>query len=272
MQDDLKTTIRFDDYYAVYGSQGVVAMAWWLGTQLAERIRTEQFSFPFLYITGGPGSGKTSLLHYLWKLRGVDSPSCCAVGQATPTGITRFISDAGDLPVVLDASFPCKPETRFDWNELASLYCSDVVLTHAERDNSVFKGSLVISANPPIECSNAIESRMARIFLSTPQSSEHQYQARRLHELPAEQAAVFGRLVERRADELLSTVNKLAPAYSATLMEQHPEQLTPRTAKNGGQLMALVDALSLTLNLTAEQRHRALGHVPDIVCPDFIAY
>ncbi len=39
MQNELKQAIRFDDFYALFGDRGIVAMAWWLGGQLAEPIR-----------------------------------------------------------------------------------------------------------------------------------------------------------------------------------------------------------------------------------------
>ncbi|WP_178119778.1 hypothetical protein [Pseudomonas gelidaquae] len=62
MQNELKTAIQFDDFYTVFGTKGVVAMAWWLGALHADRIRAEHHSFPFLHIEGEAGAGKTFLM------------------------------------------------------------------------------------------------------------------------------------------------------------------------------------------------------------------
>lgn len=274
MQNELKNAIRFDDFYAVYGSQGIVAMAWLLGSMHAESIRAEQHSFPFLHITGRAGSGKTSLLSYLWKLKGQDSLTSCAPGRATPAGLARTISHAGNQAVVLEESSEFEPASAFDWDVLATLFNNDrlSVIGRGEQSETTFKGSLVICANPPIECSKAIESRLAHIALSAPHTNESRHHVMRLQELQADQAGAFGRFVGERQDQLLSTFNKLAPANTAALLDQHEDQLSPRAAKNAGQLMALVDALSLLLDLSSEQRRRALNAVKYCVCSDFVPY
>ena len=273
MQNELKNAIRFDDFYAVYGSQGVVTLAWWLGAKHAEQIRTEQQSFPFLHIVGAPGSGKTFMQSYLWKLLGEDSFSACDPERATRNGRLRLIANANKRVITYEF-MPEGRETDFDWNELSPLYSSGhAVYGHSgEMQVITFDGAVTISSNQPIQCSEAIESRLVRVNLTAPHTTESRYHAQALNQLSAEQASAFGRAVDQRADQSISTINKLAPAYTASLLDEHADQLSPRAAKNAGQMMALVDVLSLLLNLTGEQRQRALNEVKYSVCLEFVPY
>lgn len=274
MQNELKSAIRFDDFYAVFGSQGIVAMAWWLGAKHAEQIRTEQLAFPFLYITGRAGSGKTSLLSYLRKLNGLDSVTSCTPERATPRGLARILANAGDQTVIFETGHEFKPESKFDWDQIASLYSGGTVSTHTPSDQTrvTFKGTLVISANPPIDCGEQLESRMVRIELTASHTNESRHHAMRLQELKAQQAKVFSRAVEQHAKQTISYVNDHALAFTAMLLEKHANQLSPRNAKNGGQLVALIDALSLLLNLNQKQYRSALNGVEYCICRDFTPY
>ncbi len=272
MQNELKNAIRFDDFYAVYGSQGIVAMAWLLGSMHAKFIRAEQYSFPFLHITGSAGSGKTSLMSYLWKLNGQDSLTSYETKQAHPAGLARMISHAGNQAIVFEEC--SEPEPAFDWDVLAPLFNNGrlSVAGRGEQVETTFKGSVVICANPPIECSEAIESRLAHIVLSAPHTNESRHHAMRLQELQADQAGAFGRYVEEHKAHYQVLVNTLAPINTTILLDKHGDQLSPRAAKNAGQLMVLVDALNLMLGLSSEQSFRALNAVKYAVCPEFVPY
>jgi hypothetical protein len=273
MQNELKTAIRFDDFYAVFGPQGVVAMAWWLGAQHAEQIRAEQQSFPLLHIEGAPGSGKTFLQSYLWKLLGEDSFSACNPEHASRNGRLRQIANAGKKVITFDWE-PNEAQTDFDWNELASLYSSGHAVYGAGKEIQVitFDGAVMICSGQPIPCSDAIESRIVRVALTAPHTTESRYHAQALHQLTAAQAGAFGLALGQRVNQSIRIVNKLAPANTADLLDQHDDQLTPRSAKNAGQLMALVEVLSYLLDLSSEQRRRALSEVKYCVCAEFVPY
>jgi hypothetical protein len=274
MQNELKTAIRFDDFHAAFGAEGVVIMAWSLGAKLAEGIRTEQWGFPFLHITGGAGYGKSSLQSYLGKLLGKATFTACAPENATRAGLLRTIANAGERKsVVIFESMPTGEESAFDWDELKGLYNNGATIYRQanEVEPIQFHGAVIITSNQPIECNDAVRTRIALVRLAAPSAEKHPH-ALALEELAAEQASAFGIAVDEQAEQLLSTVNKLAPVYTASLLEQHADQLSPRAARNGGQLKALIDALSLLLNLSHEQREQALSEVEYCVCPEFIPY
>ncbi|MBA5956220.1 hypothetical protein GIB64_02155 [Pseudomonas lactis] len=272
MQKELKSAIQFDDFYTVFGPKGVVAMAWWLGALHADRIRAEHHSFPLLHIEGEAGSGKTFLMGYLWKLIGEENSKSFAPEYATPAARVRWITNA-EIPVVVFESMP-NEESTFDWDEIRDLYNGGVIRHGSQQgDEEIrFHGAVTIVSTQSIPYSEHLESRIARIHLGITHTPESQKSASALNRLTAQQAWAFGRAVAQREDQFLSIFNKLAPAYTASLLDEHGHQLSVRAAKNGGQLMALVDALSLLLNLTSEQRLNALSAVSYIVVSDFIPY
>ncbi|MEW5714550.1 hypothetical protein AB1462_19605 [Pseudomonas sp. SB113] len=269
MQNELKTAIRFDDFYAAFRSKGVVAMAWWLGALHAEQVRTEHQSFPFLHIVGGPGSGKTFLISYLWKLLGEEEFTACSPEYATPAGRTRSLFNASK-PIVILESVP-NTESTFDWDELRDLYSSGGPPRHAQQsgaEETRFRGALSIISNSPLKCSELLDQRIARIELSSAHTQEGMNGALALRGLSAKQAGVFGLAVEHRRQHHLSTFNKLAPAYTAAWFEESAGP-SPRAAKNGGQLMAWVDVLSSMLDLSDVQRLTALDSIKLIIDEDF---
>lgn len=271
MNNYLKSEICFDDFYNLYRSQGVVALAWWLGALHADRIREEHNSFPFLHVVGDAGSGKTFLLCYLWKLLGEEEFRACMPEHATPAGRRRALLD-GSKPVVILESAP-NPESSFDWDEIKDLYSGGIV-RHSRpsgMEETHFRGALSIISNAPIEGSNALKSRMTLIELSGTRTQESLNSAQVLRDLHVMRAGAFGRTVEQNREQQFSTFSKLAPAYTATLLEERPN-LSTRAAKNGGQLMAWVDVLSLMLGLSNELRLTALDATKMIVDEDFTPF
>lgn len=283
--NELKAAIRFDDFWTVFGSQGVIAMAWWLGAKLAEPIRAEHQSFPFLHITGEPGSGKTFLQGYLWKLLGEETFSACDPEHASRAGRLRLLANAGNRVITYEA-IPQSPafkkdEDCFDWDELKSLYSKGATIHYGGAggmERIEFKGAVTICSNEQIQCGEALESRIVRVFLagpsffSGPHFNENRNRAEGLHQLSAEQAGAFGRAVDQRSEALLWHFNQQVPFHTKALLDQHADQLSPRAAKNGGQVMALVEVLSLLIDLTREQRKRVMAQVTYSVCSNFVPY
>lgn len=274
-QIELRSSICFDNFYTVYGSRGVVAMAWWLGAQHAEKIRDEQWSFPFLHLVGMPSGGPTFLLSYLSKLFGQDSYACFSPKHATPAGRTRAIANAREQVVVLMDESTHSKKSAFDWDELKPLFNGGNLRTANDPANglaqSSFNGALVITSNEPVQFSEAVESRMVEIIVARSRKADSSDIAV-LHELSTEQASAFGRALDQRKDELISVFNRLAPSHSESLLSEHGEKLGPRVAKNAGQLMALVDVLSLLLGLSHKQYVLALSEIHYMVDFEFVPF
>lgn len=274
-QIELRSSICFDNFYTLYGSQGVVAMAWWLGAQLAEEIRDVQTSFPFLHLVGTPSNGPTFLLSYLSKLIGQDSYPCFAPKHATPAGRARAIENAREQVVVLMDDSTHSKGSAFDWDELKPLFNGGSLRTFNDPAKGVvesnFNGALVITSNEPVQFSEAVESRMLEVTVTRSRKGDSSDIAA-LRELSTEQASAFGHVLEQRKEALIGIFNDRAPIHSEMLLSEHGEKLNLRTAKNGGQLMALIDALYLLLGLSNKQYVLALSEVHYMVDFEFVPF
>lgn len=108
-----------------FGEKGYVALAFWLGSLFAEQIRERDKSFPFLEIVGEPGTGKSTLIEFLWKLAGREEYEGFDPSKSTAAARGRNFAQVGNLPVVLiegDRTTDNAKQRAFDWDELKSLY------------------------------------------------------------------------------------------------------------------------------------------------------
>lgn len=265
MQTEIKSSIRFGDLYGAFGPKGVVAMAWWLGALHADRIRQEQHSFPFLQITGLPGSGKGLLIQYLWKLVGQESFTSCAPDYASRAGRARVLANAGKQVVVYEPLGLSGPES--DWSdELKPLYSpgAEIFALRQGIETVGFHGAILISADQTVQCSAAVNSRMVIVDLSAPHTPATKSHTAELQQLSAEQAGAFSRILKLREDRVIASLQERVPTYTDALLGECGEQLSRRAALNCSQLLALVDVLSEFLSLPDSSREAAISEVKDM--------
>lgn len=271
MQNELKKGIRFDEFYALFGDKGVVAMAWWLGAQLVESIREEHDSFPLLHLCGGPESCKEILVQYLSKLTGPGSVTHLSLCHSTRLSRKRAIGDATNR--VFFYGFDQATAPDFYWDELKAIYNSATYATYSVMGVGTvsFKGAVMICSNAEGECSEAVASRIVRLYLKAPPFVGYR-QANEVFKLSAEQAGAFGRAITLNRDKLLKDILGLASIYSAVLLRGYGGPLTAREAKNGGQLLALIEAVNLLLGLSHKQRCAAVREVISSVSSEFVRF
>ncbi|NMY85168.1 hypothetical protein HBR93_13745 [Pseudomonas sp. WS 5411] len=272
MQNELKSAIRFNDFVAYFGARGVVVMAWWLGAAHAARIREDQNSFPFLQIVGAAGSGKSLLVDYLQKLNG-QSPCSHSLAHATQAARARIYANA-ERPIVICEQHG-EPDQPFDWDELKPLYSSGTFISLAGADRTegaTFKGALVITANQPLECSEAVSSRMVWIDLSAANANTPRVRPEAIGDLNAGEASAFGVKVAQSEDWIASTLLVQVPAYQGQLISKYGENLNRRTALNCAQMFVLLDLLSTLLSIPDDLRIEAGHFIHDIAILDTIPY
>lgn len=272
MQNELKSAIRFNDFVAYFGARGVLAMAWWMGAAQAARIRQDQNSFPFLQVVGSSGSGKTLLLNYLQKLFG-QVPCAHFIAHTTPAGRTRTFANAGQQVVICENSD--YSDHSIDWDELKPLYSTgNVTLRSAEEQNeeATFRGALVITANQPLECSDAVNSRMIVVNLSTPDAHTPRVRPDAIGDLDGGEASVFGTWVTQSEEGIFNNLKALLPAYTGQLTREYGAGLNARTALNCGQMLALLDVLCTLLSIPEGIRLEARKLIHDIAFLDTIPY
>lgn len=253
MQNTLRDAIRFDDLWTAYGAQGVVALAWWLGAQHAQRIRREYGSFPLLNVRGRPGSGKSVLLNYLSKLQGHVQPICVPEG-APCFSRARVMASLGREVLMYEVSN--ERRSSFHWRELFDLYNGGAFLVRPTKGLPVripFRGALVISGNSADI--DELESRLLRIQLVGFYASEPVSKSvEALIELTCWQAGCFASLAKHCEKEIFEIFSRGMPSYTLELLEEYEDEISERQARNYGQLMSLLDCLCLMLSLSPTKR------------------
>ncbi|MBB1614203.1 hypothetical protein A9978_17280 [Pseudomonas sp. UMC65] len=272
MQNELKSTIRFNDFVAYFGARGVVALAWWMGAAHAARIRQDQNSFPFLQIIGAAGSGKSLLLDYLQKLNG-QTPYGHSLAHATPAGRAHTFALAGQRVVICEDND--ESGRSVDWDELKPLYNSgSIFLRSAARDKEkgTFRGALVITANQPLKCSEAVSSRMILVDLSATDAPTPRVRPEAIGDLDACEASAFGIKVDQSEDWICNNLQAFLPAYQGQLARQYGASLNARTALNCAQMICLIDLLCKLLSISQELQLEARKLIRDIAFLDTIPY
>ncbi|APC15123.1 hypothetical protein BLL42_05090 [Pseudomonas frederiksbergensis] len=272
MQNNLKSVIRFKDFVAYFGPRGVVAMAWWLGAVHAARIRQDHNSFPFLQIIGDAGVGKTLLLNYLQKLT-AQVPYAYSLAHSTPAARARFVASAENRVVICEQEG--KSDEQIDWDELKPLYSEGSFAVRSGDGHAEllpFKGALTITANQPLQCSDAVSSRMVTINFSDDNPHATRVRPDALNDLKAEKAIAFGIKVAQSEEWVSSSLHALVPAYQGQLTRKYGASLSGRTALNCAQLLALLEVLCTLLSIPEGLRLESRKVINDIAFLDTIPY
>lgn len=247
-----------------FGSKGLVALVFWFGSLFAEQIRASQKSFPFLEIVGEAGSGKTTLIEFLWKLFGRADYEGFDPSKSTAAGRARNFAQVSGMPVVLiesdreQAGSDAKVRS-FDWDELKTAYNGRSVRSRGvanggnETYEPAFRGAIVISQNNQVQASDAVMTRIMHLYFDrstqTPTSREA---AKALEQMPMANISGFILAATCREAQVMEIVDERSAQYERNLL-QNPDIRTVRIAKCHGQLLALADALRLVVRLSDDQ-------------------
>lgn len=258
----------FEVFWECFGVRGVVVLVWWLGGLTVEQLRQVQKSFPFLELVGEAGSGKSTMVEFLWKLCGRADYEGFDPAKATPASRARNFAQVGNLPVVLIESEREQkdgaPVKHFDWDELKTAYNGRSVRSTGVKNNNndtrepPFRGALLIAQNNPVNASEPILQRICHVHLTREhQTPETKRRAEQLERWPMERVSGFLVKALQHEPEMVKRVTERTSTYEQELLAR-PGIRTVRIAKNHAQLRALVDAAALVVPL-GEQR-AALVH------------
>lgn len=244
-----------------YGPKGIVTLAFWFASLFAEQIRDLQESLAFLEVTGLPGTGKSTLIEFVWKLLGRANYEGFDPTKATNAGIARTLGQVGNLPVVLiegDRGQETLHSRRFEWDELKTAYNGRAVRTRAIANGGMetfeppFRGAIVIAQNDSVEASPAMRERIMGIHFDKARFSPATKAAAE-HLSAADIDALSGFLVHavKREADVLARYRDAFKAHE-TVMLARPGIRNWRLAKNHAQLAAMLDAMRLVVtNLSA---------------------
>lgn len=162
-----------NDFFTVFHYNGLVCLAFFLGTLFAEQLRKQLGFFPFLELTGEPGSGKSVLLEFCWKLLGRADYEGFNPSKATFSARSRTFTQVSNMPVVLMEGDSMESKDakkgRFNYNELKDLFNGRGVRATGtfNRGNDIedppFRGSIIIEQNASVDADEAIITRIVHL-------------------------------------------------------------------------------------------------------------
>lgn len=244
------------DIISGWGTQGVISLVGFMGSLFAQQIRHRQKSYPFLEIVGEPGTGKSTLLSFFWRLIGRDSYEGIDPNKTTKAGRLRSLSQTSNMPSVFIESDRDGAGTgrnsQFNWDELKNLYDGGTIGTRGVKSagNEVyeppFRGTVVISQNLPVVASKAVLSRICHMFfILEHQTLDSEAAARRIESLQTEDVSHFLVDILKLEEKILETFFKTKIEHELWLKDKGIK--TFRVAHCHAQLLALFDAFKTHL-------------------------
>ncbi len=258
----------FETFWKCFGVRGTVVLVWWLACLHAEQIRQLQKTLCFLELVGEGGSGKSTLIEFLWKLSGRIEYEGFDPTKGTAAGRARNFSQVANLPVVLIESEREQqdgaPVKHYDWDEIKTTYNGRSVRSTGVKNNGnetrepPFRAGVMIAQNNAVTASNPILTRIAQVLLNsehhTPETKLH---AEELECMSMEKVSGFMIKALQKEEEILRLLEERTRGYEQELLAM-PEIRTVRIAKNHAQLRSITDGLALVVPLGAERQ--ALVH------------
>nr|WP_317892058.1 toprim domain-containing protein [uncultured Sphingomonas sp.] len=249
--------------WVAFGPKGMVVLAFWVLSFFAEQIRAAQDSIAFLEATGIPGTGKSTLLEFLWKATGRANYEGFDPTKATNAGIARTLGQVGNLPVVLiegDRGQDTPHSRRFEWDELKTAYNGRAVRTRAIANGGMetfeppFRGAIIIAQNATVEASMALRERIMAIdFDKSRFSPQTKTAVERLSAMECADISGFPVHIARREAEILERYFERFKAHEAAMLK-HPGIRNGRLAKNHAQVAAMLDAMQVVIgNIRADE-------------------
>lgn len=271
--DEFKTS-WVETIWQCYGAKGIVVLAYWLGSMFAEQIRREHKSFPFLEFIGEPGSGKSTLIEFLWRLVGREGYEGFDPSKSSPAARARNFSQVANLPVVLiegDRSKDDKNHSKqFDFNELKPLYDGRSIYSRGIKNNGnetyepPFRGSLIISQNAEVSAEPAVMQRIVHIKNTT---QGHTPQTKKLADslkrLKTSELSGFSVKAMKAESAIMQRFQNQFAVYEPQL-QQIPDIKSLRIVANHAQIMAMVDCLSLVIPISEDKLEMTRDELADM--------
>jgi hypothetical protein len=249
--------------WQAFNAKGFVALSFWFGSFFAEQIRQEHKSYPFLEVIGEPGTGKSTLIEFMWKLAGRADYEGFDPSKSTLAARARNFAQVSNMPVVLiegdrgdgkDAK-----QKGFDWDELKTAYNGRSVRARGLRNNGnetyepPFRGAIVIAQNAEVQASEAVLQRIIHLHTDrsgqTPKTKEA---AEWMERVSVDDLSGFILKAAMHEREIMATVNGRCKYYEQWL-STCPDIKNIRIIKNHAQLCALIEALAIVADITPEQ-------------------
>ena len=225
---DVFDTSFLPAYWTAFRENGLITLTFWVMSFFAEQIRREFKALGFLEMTGVPGTGKSTVIEFLWKLAGRENYEGFDPAKSTLAGRIRNLAKVANLPVVFmegDRDDDTPHSKRFDWNEIKPLFNGRIGREQGVRNGGnetyapPFRGALVIEQNYPVNAAPAIMERLMPLeYTKEGWSETTKAAAREIEAWPFE--SLSGTIIHlaRREADYMAVFRNAVSAYEAKLL------------------------------------------------------
>lgn len=244
-----------------FGMNGLITVSFWMLSLFAEQVRSRTKSLGFLEMTGLAGTGKSTLIEFLWKVfgRGHEQYEGFDPSTATAAAVARELVKVANLPVVLiegDRTEGAPHSKKFEWEELKKLFNGNSPRARGVKNGGVetyappFRAAVVIAQNDPVNASVPVLERIMAIHFDksgfTPESRKA---AERMENWPSEELSGFIVHALRREAQFLETWSECYHRYHRELAEA-TGVTNLRLLRNHAQLGAALTAMRCILPIS----------------------
>lgn len=257
-----------------FGMNGLITTAFWCMSLFAEQIRHETKSLGFLEMSGLPGTGKSTILEFLWKVTGRENYEGFDPTKSTAAAIARNLGKVSNLPVVLiegDRNESVPHSKRFEWEELKSLYNGRATRSRGVRNGGMetfeplFRGAIIIAQNDTVNATPAVLGRIMGLhFDKSGFSSETRAAAERLERWPTEEVSGFVLHLLRRETDFLAAWREAYARYQLELQAATGIS-NPRLLRNHAQLAAALTAMRILLPISDGLHRQGLEFIAHMI-------
>ena len=260
------------DLLDAYDVRGMVALTAFFGSLFAQQIRSIHKSFPFTELVGEPGTGKSTLLVFLWKLFGRPSYEGMDPAKSSVAGLLRTFRQVSNLPVVLlesDREGDKGSVKQFDWNAFKTLYDNGSLGAKGVKNGGnetyepPFMGTLIISQNAEIVSTEAVMGRIVQYkFTKEQMSKKGLYASRNLERYDHSEISQFILLCVEKEKAILEAYRISMEKYDELLHQENYDIKSSRVIHNHAQMLALFDALCIHVLKETDSKGNSTSLIP----------
>ncbi|MDC7675403.1 toprim domain-containing protein [Asticcacaulis machinosus] len=258
--------------WRAFGPNGMVVTVFWLLSFFAEQVRIHHHkSLGFVEMSGIPGTGKSTLIEFLWKLCGRDNYEGFDPSKATTAALARNLAKVANLPTVFmesDRADTNSHAKKFDWSEVKPFFNGRIVRSRGKpsgdnsTDESPFRSALIINQNAPVVAEQAVMERIIQMaFTKEGWSADTKEAATQLEHWPMDD--ISGTIIHiiRREKDILEKFSALKDKYEAAFLAADNRVKNGRIRLNHAQLHAALEAFAPILKLTPDILRTTHDHI-----------